>query len=476
MRKPSLFRFASRWRAFRRADDGNVAITFAASLVPLVGLMGMAIDYSRANRMLAAMQAAVDSTALAVSKDAPSQTASVLQSTADTYFRALFTSTDALDLVTQTTYTATPNPQVVVTATASIKPRFLSMNPWFGLGPVPLKASTTTTWGSLKLRVALALDNTGSMADDGKMDALKTATKNLLTQLKAAAASNGDVYVSIIPFSHDVNVGSSNYTASWLDWTEYGSCSHAPGGGSQYETKGKCVAVGGTWTTYSSSARSSWNGCVTDRGNSSGPNPSTAGLGYDQIVDAPGSTSQSKFPAHQDAYCPLAMKGLNYDWTAMNTMVDSMYPKGSTNQPLGLVWAWQSLVGGGPLTVPAYDTNYDYQHVIILLSDGLNTADRWYGNGSAVSTQVDARMYDKTNSGAGTCDNIKKAKINTKWPITIYTIQVNTGGDPTSTLLQSCASNSPGTTDHFYMLTNANQIITTFQQIGTKLSQLRIAK
>ena len=65
-----------------------------------------------------------------------------------------------------------------------------------------------------RLRVALALDNTGSMSSNGKMTALKSATKSLLTQLKAAATQNGDVYVSIIPFSKDVNVGSSNYNAS----------------------------------------------------------------------------------------------------------------------------------------------------------------------------------------------------------------------------------------------------------------------
>ena len=55
-------------------------------------------------------------------------------------------------------------------------------------------------WGNTRLRVALVLDNTGSMADDGKMAALKTATNSLLTQLKTAASNNGDVYVSIIPF------------------------------------------------------------------------------------------------------------------------------------------------------------------------------------------------------------------------------------------------------------------------------------
>jgi hypothetical protein len=73
-------------------------------------------------------------------------------------------------------------------------------------------------------------------------------------------------------------------------------------------------------------------------------------------------------------------------------------------------------------------------------------------------------MYN--TAGTGTCSNIKAAGI------TIYTVQVNTGGDPTSTLLQTCAS----TSDKFFLLTSANQIITTFQKIGTALSQLRIAQ
>jgi hypothetical protein len=66
----------------------------------------------------------------------------------------------------------------------------------------------------------------------------------------------------------------------------------------------------------------------------------------------------------------------------MNNLVDQMTPAGpSTNQPIGLAWAWQSLVGGGNLIVPAKDPNYTYTDVIVLMSDGLNTQDRWYGNG-----------------------------------------------------------------------------------------------
>jgi Mg-chelatase subunit ChlD len=47
--------------------------------------------------------------------------------------------------------------------------------------------SQKAVWGITRLHVALVLDNTGSMADAGKMNALKIATKNLLKQLHGAA-------------------------------------------------------------------------------------------------------------------------------------------------------------------------------------------------------------------------------------------------------------------------------------------------
>ena len=54
----------------------------------------------------------------------------------------------------------------------------------------------------------------------------------------------------------------------------------------------------------------------------------------------------------------------------------------------------------------------------------------------------------------------------------MYTIHVNTDGDPTSTLLQNCASSA----GKFFILTSVSQIMSTFNNIGTKLSKLRISK
>ena len=133
-----------------------------------------------------------------------------------------------------------------------------------------------------------------------------------------------------------------------------------------------------------------------------------------------------------------------------------MTPNGSTNQAIGLAHGWLSLVGGGPYpTPPAMDPNYQYKQVIILLTDGLNTADRWYSNQS----QVDARQ-------AMTCANINAAGIQ------LYTIQISTDGTPVSPILQTCATNGSS----YYFLTTSSQIIDIFNQIGSSLTQLYISK
>jgi Flp pilus assembly protein TadG len=49
---------------FKAASHGNVTILFALSMIPVFGLVGAAVDYSRANSARSAMQAAVDATAL----------------------------------------------------------------------------------------------------------------------------------------------------------------------------------------------------------------------------------------------------------------------------------------------------------------------------------------------------------------------------------------------------------------------------
>ncbi len=175
----------------------------------------------------------------------------------------------------------------------------------------------------------------------------------------------------------------------------------------------------------------------------------------------------SLYPAEQYSSCPQAVMGLSYDWTAMNQLVTDMSPNGNTNQAIGLQLGWMSLVGGGPFTAPPMDPNYTYSQVIILLTDGLNTQNRW----TSTQSSIDARQQL-------TCNNINAAGI------TLYTIQVNTDGEATSTLLQNCAG-TPATATASGSISRPHQILPAdvvepdrddVQPIGTKLSNLYVAK
>jgi hypothetical protein len=65
-----------RLRSFIQDRRGAVAPIFALSIIPVIGLVGMAVDYSRANSIKAALQASLDATALAMARLAPTLTRS----------------------------------------------------------------------------------------------------------------------------------------------------------------------------------------------------------------------------------------------------------------------------------------------------------------------------------------------------------------------------------------------------------------
>jgi Flp pilus assembly protein TadG len=441
---------------FIGADKGNIAVTFAVALVPILGFVGAAIDYTRANSARSSMQAALDSTALMLSKDLSDGTITTSQITAkaQAYFTALYTNPDGK--VTQpviATYTASSSmgSTIQVNASGSVTTDFLKM---VDVPSISFTNSSTAAWGNVRMRVAMALDNTGSMADDGKMPAMQKAAKALVDQLSALEKTKGDIYISIIPFAKDVNVDASNYNQSWIDWTDWDA---ANGTCNSYNWWSGCTS----WTPKS---HDKWTGCVTDRDQD-----------YDTKNTAP-TNSATRFPAEEyvsgnEKYCKSGnspylqpIMALSYDWAALKKKIGDMEPTGNTNQSIGMAWAWMSLTQSDPLNAPPKDSNYTYKDAIILLSDGLNTQNRWYSN----AAQIDARQ--KT-----LCENLNAKDPITKLPLyTVYTIQVNTGkpADAVSTVLKNCASDE----SKFYTITSVDQTAAVFNSIGTSLSKLRVAK
>ena len=415
--------------------DGGVAPMLALAALPLFGFVGAAVDFSRAASVRTAMQGALDASALMLSKDAESLSADALSQKSSEYFNAQFIRPEANGVQVSQQFSSPQQGSFALklTASGSINTLFTRL---LGQSQIQFSASSEVLWGIKKLNLALVLDNTGSMASSDKMTNLKIAAHNLLTTLKNAAKTPGDIKVAIVPFATDVNVGTGYVNAPWIDWTEWeavnGSCSI-----SKYKNKNNCTNNGGQWTPAS---HTTWNGCVWDR---------------DQNNDVANSVPLSGAPAtlfraHQASACSASMMPLSEDWTALNAKIDDMTPSGNTNVTIGMAWGYQLLSPVEPFNAPAPTPDLD--KVVVILTDGTNTQNRW----TSSATAIDARTQK-------VCDNIKAANIK------VYTVRVINGN---ASLLQGCASK----VSMYYDVQDANQLNNVFSSIAQNLANLRITK
>jgi Flp pilus assembly protein TadG len=394
-------------RAFRADRGGNVTLMFALAVIPIFGAVSVAIDYSRGNSARTAMQAVLDATTLMISKEALDLKSAQVQGKARSYFKSQFTRTDVkgLRLAFSLTTNGPGDFTVIGEATAKMD---TSMAQIIGYNQMDLRATSQVRWGFKALELALALDNTGSMAAKNKMVELKAAVKLLLATLKKNSKVPDDTKIAIIPFTTVVNIGTGFADSPW-------------------------VAYDSTIT------KANWAGCVADRDQ---PN--------DVKDTTPNGTNATLFPV---AACGGLVQALplTNDWTALESMVDTMTPAGMTNVTIGMMWGWHALTANEPFT-QAQAVRPDVDKVMILLTDGLNTANRFTTN----PTQIDVRT-------AAVCDNIKKAKIK------LFTVRVIEGN---LTLLQGCAS-AP---NMFYDVQVASQLKDVFASIAASLSGARLSK
>lgn len=119
----------------------------------------------------------------------------------------------ASDVTVTGDYSSARGPNLTLNGSGVFTTNFLSM---LGYKNLLFKALAISTRGMF-LRLALVLDNTGLISQDNKTRALQTSVHDLLTRLQNAATPAVDVYVSIIPFNKDVNIGTSNIGTSNCD-------------------------------------------------------------------------------------------------------------------------------------------------------------------------------------------------------------------------------------------------------------------
>lgn len=409
-------------RKFWQDRRGATAALMSIALVPIIGTLAISVEYSNAIKQKYTLQQIVDSTATALAKDTDVLLLKQgeLDARALTYAKGVMQKTpvDGLKLDTKAA-----QDDIQVKATGTVKLTFAKV---LGQDSLIVEASVTVVRAKAqKIELALALDNTGSMAGS-KIKELKAAVRSLADFMGDKTKNPGEVKISMIPFA--------NYVRTDKAWMPNSILQGTP--------------------------PRNWDGCVTDREQ---PND------VNDAVPTGGSTTRHRFSRPQWVWagwnwreedvtinCDGLAKiiPLTSNMATVKSAADSMISTGTTNVPIGLAWAWNSLTTTAPLTqaTPKSD-KLDVVRAIILLTDGENTENYWGGNSGGA---IDKRM-------AEVCKNIKADGI------VLYTIRVIDGN---AEALKACATS----TSHYYNITNASDMTPVFQQIATSLSKLRIAK
>lgn len=220
------------FRRFFEDRRGNFAIATAVSIVPILGALALAIDYSEMTRQRALALNALDAAGIAAARfyvAGGSEKDTIAY--AKDFFQANMNGIDTSAANFQLTLPSSESGGGLLTIDASytFKPFFFDAFSSLVSKDQTALQITAETKVRLKntLEVALVLDNSGSMNDTGsgsgkkRIDLLKTAAKQLVDTLAGQAAQikqiDKPVQFSVIPFAGSVNVGPQYATASWMD-------------------------------------------------------------------------------------------------------------------------------------------------------------------------------------------------------------------------------------------------------------------
>jgi Flp pilus assembly protein TadG len=293
-------------RRFRKDEGGNVFILFGAAIIPLMLVMGGAIDVTRYLRYKGELSNAVDAAALALARTDPDATEDEADTFVTDYVNA-FSMGDSEFSVSDFSVVKVDN-GFQVTATGSMATMFLPLGGFVrngeGINSIPVNITAEVINQSNRLELALVLDNTGSMncagtvsvcaldwsspPSDSRIVALKDAAKDLVDILMEDDMDDPDqIKIALVPFETTVNVSSAatgdlGDPANWPSWIDKNSGSSgtlANWNGRNFDkwnqstnaacTSGSnCKVVGHRWLFDKLKADKStvkWAGCVEMR-------------------------------------------------------------------------------------------------------------------------------------------------------------------------------------------------------------------
>jgi Flp pilus assembly protein TadG len=491
--------FIEHIRRFFRCERGAVAIIVAVAMIPLLIAAGVAIDFVRAQQARTALQAAVDSAAMAAANKEGADQLNI-QALVDRYLNqnspgVLRDVRATATLGTNPGPTISPNDDfqsIVYTATAEMETTLLRV---INVTKINIEVSAEAALAVIpRLDIVLVLDVSTSMNDKistapnpppdspTKLDTLKTAAQSLVNQLMIRPEAEDIVRIGVVPFAQYVRMPVTTANSSWFtippDITMQCNCRWTVPQTCRIET-GLCdgrscnvrVCSGGTMTC--STVTRSWSGCVGVRPQS-----------FHSSISSPESPKYTG-PIHcNPTDCGPTFTDLTTEKSAVTAAITNMITRTSASMgefgtylPGALTWGWNMLEPTAPLTNArplSFMTPRGGKRVLILMTDGTNSYSPLNATGPEVVVNSASFFRNRGSNPAYppsyANDRTRELCTGIKRDIEIYTIAFRVTDVTTKQLLEACA----GSADSYYDAVEASDLINAFESIVKKLKQPRL--
>lgn len=181
--------------------------------------------------------------------------------------------------------------------------------------------------------------------------------------------------------------------------------------------------------------------------------------------------------------CPEPIVPLTSDRTKIETAVEDLQPKGTTNSAFGTMWGWRTLSPGAPFTEGAAYDDGQWQKAIVIMTDGNNyVADsdtHWRTLYNAYGFASEERMGKGINSASEMKEQIdeKMLRICQRMKdegILVYTIMFGLRNDTTQKLYKACATKPEA--PYFHNASDGGDLSNAFGDIAADLVDLHISR
>jgi Flp pilus assembly protein TadG len=412
-----MLRYLSRlWRS----ETGNVAAMFGLAVIPIVGFVGGAVDFSHRAQVRAELQAAADAAALAGARVvqngqlARGMSWDTLQANARTAAANVFTGDFAAqaNMIAPQPVVGVDTAKVSVAATMGVQTSFLAVLGMRSLGAdayaeVSVPANITT-------EIAFVVDYSLSMADNDKYVRMTDAAKKFIN--KVATERGARTKIGIVPFSQYV------YAA-------------LPGSNIRGEQ-----------------ATSTQTMCFLNRDYpyAASDEPPTLAIDASRWPGIADTTPECQpYVDHS-----LLVQDLTNDFVELSDALSAMRPTGLTNIALATEFGWQMLTPEMPFdTAVASQPDNPVVKVLILLTDGKQTVEAMGPDGVVSVEGADATATEL-------CHNMSDSGVR------IFTIGYDLDDPAARDLLMNCAS-SPGA----FREANTSDISQVFDDIYRQIAE-----